>query len=182
MLACAPCSAQAGVGPRNLLPRVLMFACMPCSAQAGVGPRNLLPYMKKLPIKRVVHFSNVSSDPIQISLEYNTTTPHGLPPGVSNSSLAAMEITGIDTVIARCVRCLCVSLSVSVCAHVLCVSLCPHVHIIIHVRDANLVLGGGKGGGRADLFWIWVWKWPSPQEVPNTMPTPRGRLFWAVRL
>ena len=63
--------------------------------------RNLLPYMKKLPIKRIVHLNNVSASPIRISLSYNTSTHHGLPPGVDSPELASFEVTGIEGVIER---------------------------------------------------------------------------------
>eukprot|EP00195_Chlamydomonas_chlamydogama_P003215 CAMPEP_0202919692 /NCGR_PEP_ID=MMETSP1392-20130828/76466_1 /ASSEMBLY_ACC=CAM_ASM_000868 /TAXON_ID=225041 /ORGANISM="Chlamydomonas chlamydogama, Strain SAG 11-48b" /LENGTH=990 /DNA_ID=CAMNT_0049613149 /DNA_START=318 /DNA_END=3290 /DNA_ORIENTATION=+ len=77
----------------------------PAAAAADKGSskevKNLLPYMKKLPIKRIVHFSDVQKDPIRIVLTYNTTTHHGMPPGVTAPDLAAWEITGIDAVIKR---------------------------------------------------------------------------------
>jgi hypoxia up-regulated 1 len=63
--------------------------------------RNLLPYMKKLPIKRVVHLSNVTGSPIKISLSYNASTHHGLPPGVDEPKLAAFEISGVEKAIER---------------------------------------------------------------------------------
>ena len=63
--------------------------------------RNLLPYMKKLPIKRIVHLNNISASPIRISLSYNTSTHHGLPPGVDSPKLASFEVTGIEGVIER---------------------------------------------------------------------------------
>ena len=63
--------------------------------------RNLLPYMKKLPIKRVVHLNNVTASPIRMSLAYNTSTHHGLPPGVEAPELASFEVTGIEKAIER---------------------------------------------------------------------------------
>jgi len=63
--------------------------------------RSLLPHMKKLPIKRIVHLSNVTASPIRVSLSYNTSTHHGLPPGVDMPELASFEITGIEGVIER---------------------------------------------------------------------------------
>ena len=70
---------------------------------SGSGPdvRNLLPAMKKLPIKRIVHFNNLTSDPIRVSLAYNTSAPNGLPPGVDEAELGAFEITGVDGAIRR---------------------------------------------------------------------------------
>ena len=63
--------------------------------------RNLLPYMKRLPIKRVVTFSNVSKDPIRFSIAYNSSTSSGLPPGVDEPHLASFEVTGINKAIER---------------------------------------------------------------------------------
>ena len=68
----------------------------------GVGSvRSLLPCMKKLPIKRVVHLTNVTASPVRFSLSYNTTTHHGLPPGVDAPELATFEVTGIEKAIER---------------------------------------------------------------------------------
>lgn len=110
--------------------------------------------MKKLPVKRVVHFNNLvkvgdgrplcgacaivclekapapprashnwslmeasnrkrimpfppslhtthSQDPIVLSLAYNTSTPHPLPPGVPKPELGTFNITGVETTITR---------------------------------------------------------------------------------
>lgn len=38
---------------------------------------------------------------MQVSLAYNTSTHHGLPPGVSEAALAAYNISGIKTAIDR---------------------------------------------------------------------------------
>jgi len=67
--------------------------------------RNLLPYMKKLPVRRIVHFNDLTRDPIRLSLAYNTTTPHGVPPATDpqDPSIGHFEVTGIDTVISKCV-------------------------------------------------------------------------------
>ena len=57
--------------------------------------------MKKLPIKRVVHFINVTKSPIRFSLSYNTSTLHSLPPGIDAPELAEFEITGLEKAIER---------------------------------------------------------------------------------
>ncbi|KAL6750263.1 Hsp70 protein-domain-containing protein [Haematococcus lacustris] len=63
--------------------------------------RALLPSLKKLPVKRVVHWTNLSSDPLRLTLLYNTSTAYGLPPGAASPLLATLNVTGIDTVIKR---------------------------------------------------------------------------------
>mmetsp|Transcript_27424 Transcript_27424/g.69745 ORF Transcript_27424/g.69745 Transcript_27424/m.69745 type:complete len:1029 (-) Transcript_27424:524-3610(-) len=69
--------------------------------QGAEKTRNLLPYRKKLPIKRVVHFANLTADPIRLSLAYNTSTPHALPPGAADAHMAQFNITGVETAIKR---------------------------------------------------------------------------------
>jgi len=65
--------------------------------------RNLLPYMKKLPVRRIVHFNNLVKDPIRLSLFHNASTLHGLPPGTdpNQPGIGSFEVTGIDTVISK---------------------------------------------------------------------------------
>ena len=52
----------------------------PLTALSAQKVRNLLPYMKKLPVRRIVHFNNLTKDPVRLCLTYNASTPHGLPP------------------------------------------------------------------------------------------------------
>ena len=92
--------------------------------------RNLLPYLKKLPVKRVVHLANLTSDPVRLTLLYNTTTPHGLPPGARGAEMATFNITGIDTVMKRCVR-VCVRVCACVCV---CVCVCVFVCVCVRAR------------------------------------------------
>lgn len=54
--------------------------------------RNLLPYMKKLPVRRIVHFSNLTQDPIKLCLMYNASTPHGLPPATGTSQYSSCRL------------------------------------------------------------------------------------------
>lgn len=79
--------------------------------QAFQKVRNLLPYMKKLPSKRVVKLDGLAADPLRFSLSYNTSTHHGLPPGVAAPELAAFEVKGIEGVIKR------YNVSGQVCVH-----------------------------------------------------------------
>lgn len=76
----------------------------PAASSPATTLRGLLPPMKKLPVKRLVTFVNVTRSPIKISLAYNTTSslPHGgLPPGVDEPALAAFEISGVEKAIER---------------------------------------------------------------------------------
>nr|QBY35573.1 heat shock protein 70G [Dunaliella salina] len=70
-------------------------------ADAEEKVRNLLPYMKKLPVRRLIHFNNLTQDPIRMSLLYNDSTPHGLPPATDpqSSAIGTFEVSGINTVI-----------------------------------------------------------------------------------
>ncbi|KAF5840430.1 Hsp70 protein-domain-containing protein [Dunaliella salina] len=70
-------------------------------ADAEEKVRNLLPYMKKLPVRRLIHFNNLTQDPIRMSLLYNASTPHGLPPATDpqSSAIGTFEVSGINTVI-----------------------------------------------------------------------------------
>ncbi|KAG2448832.1 hypothetical protein HYH02_006183 [Chlamydomonas schloesseri] len=76
-------------------------AALPEGAEPLQKVRNLLPFMKKLPNKRVVRLDGVAADPLRFSLAYNTSTHHGLPPGVKAAELADFEATGVEDVIKR---------------------------------------------------------------------------------
>lgn len=57
-------------------------------------PKTLLPYMKRVPIKRVVHLPNVTADPIKFSLQYNISQGSPLPPGAASREMASYTLTG----------------------------------------------------------------------------------------
>lgn len=69
--------------------------------EAAFKDKAVLPFMKKVPIKRVVHLPNVTADPIKFSLQYNTSQGSPLPPGVSSPEMAHFVVTGIDTTLTK---------------------------------------------------------------------------------
>jgi hypothetical protein len=61
--------------------------------------------LKRLPAKRVVHYTNLTADPLVVSLHYNTSSgEHPLPPGATSDLLATINVTGIQAVIDKCVH------------------------------------------------------------------------------
>lgn len=71
------------------------------SNSSSSGVKRLLAYMKRLPVTRVVHFRELQQDTVRFSLAYNASTPHRLPPGVTQPELGAWEVSGVSTVIDR---------------------------------------------------------------------------------
>lgn len=69
--------------------------------EAAFKDKAVLPFMKKVPIKRVVHLPNVTADPIKFSLQYNTSQGSPLPPGVSSPEMAHFVVTGIDSTLTK---------------------------------------------------------------------------------
>eukprot|EP00775_Hariotina_reticulata_P013787 gene13787-13908_t len=71
------------------------------STKSGHVLKNLLPAGKKLPIKRAVKYNNLTIDGFSFELRYNSSTTHGLPPGVSDPLLAAYTVSGITSAVQR---------------------------------------------------------------------------------
>jgi len=69
--------------------------------EAAFKDKAVLPFMKKLPIKRVVHLPNITADPIKFSLQYNTSQGSPLPPGVSSAEMAHFVMTGVDSTLSK---------------------------------------------------------------------------------
>ncbi|GMH32381.1 hypothetical protein BSKO_00215 [Bryopsis sp. KO-2023] len=57
-------------------------------------PKGLLPFMKRVPAKRVVNLPNFTADPFTFALSFNSSAPHGLPPGAKDEKYSTYEITG----------------------------------------------------------------------------------------
>ncbi len=70
-------------------------------AEAAFKDKAVLPFMKKLPIKRVVHLPNITADPIKFSLQYNTSQGSPLPPGVTSAEMAHFVVTGVDSTLSK---------------------------------------------------------------------------------
>ena len=70
-------------------------------AEAAFKDKAVLPFMKKLPIKRVVHLPNITADPIKFSLQYNTSQGSPLPPGVASAEMAHFVVTGVDSTLSK---------------------------------------------------------------------------------
>ena len=68
---------------------------------AAFKPKTLLPYMKRVPVKRVVHLPNVTADPIHFSLHYNISQGMPLPPGAASAEMASFTLTGVDAVLSK---------------------------------------------------------------------------------
>eukprot|EP00879_Flechtneria_rotunda_P024057 GHRR01025481.1.p1 GENE.GHRR01025481.1~~GHRR01025481.1.p1 ORF type:complete len:539 (+),score=222.19 GHRR01025481.1:412-2028(+) len=71
------------------------------SGKSGHVVKSLLPAGKKLPIKRAIKYSNLTIDGFSFDLHYNTSTVHGLPPGVEDPQLASFQVSGIQDAIKR---------------------------------------------------------------------------------
>lgn len=69
--------------------------------ETAFKPRTLLPYMKRVPVKRVVHLPNVTADPIHFSLHYNLSQGMPLPPGAASAEMASFTLTGVDAVLSK---------------------------------------------------------------------------------
>ncbi len=65
--------------------------------ESAFKEKAVLPFMKKVPIKRVVHLPNITADPIKFSLQYNITQGSPLPPGVASTEMAQFVVTGVDS-------------------------------------------------------------------------------------
>ena len=70
-------------------------------AESAFKPKTLLSYMKKFPIKRVVHLPNVTADPIKFDLLYNISQDSELPPGAASAQMARFELSGVDSTLAK---------------------------------------------------------------------------------
>jgi hypothetical protein len=57
--------------------------------------------MKKLPTKRAKTFNNMTSDSFTVTISYNKSSPHGLPPGLKDPHLAKFEVSGVADAIAK---------------------------------------------------------------------------------
>lgn len=62
--------------------------------EAAFKLKTLLPYMKRVPVKRVVHLPNITADPIHFSLQYNLSQGMPLPPGAPSEDMASFTLTG----------------------------------------------------------------------------------------
>ena len=69
--------------------------------EAAFKDKAVLPFMKKLPIKRVVHLPNITADPIKFSLQYNSSQGSPLPPGVTSPEMAHFVVTGVDSTLSK---------------------------------------------------------------------------------
>jgi hypoxia up-regulated 1 len=69
--------------------------------KGGPVVRALLPPGKRLPARRAVKFHNLTTDGFSFSLRYNTSSPRGLPPGVSDPLLARYTVSGIRRAVER---------------------------------------------------------------------------------
>ena len=69
--------------------------------EAAFKDKAVLPFMKKVPVKRVVHLPNITSDPINFSLQYNTSQGHPLPPGAASRQMAEYVVTGVDGILSK---------------------------------------------------------------------------------
>lgn len=69
--------------------------------EAAFKDKAVLPFMKKLPIKRVVHLPNITADPIKFSLQYNSSQGSPLPPGVTSPEMAYFVVTGVDSTLSK---------------------------------------------------------------------------------
>lgn len=63
--------------------------------------KNLLPAGKKLPIKRAIKYTNLTQDAFSFRLVYNESSPHGLPPGVTDPLLAEYTVSGVQDAVER---------------------------------------------------------------------------------
>lgn len=70
-------------------------------AESAFKPKTLLSYMKRFPIKRVVHLPNVTADPIKFDLVYNISQGSELPPGAASPHMAQFVLTGVDTTLTK---------------------------------------------------------------------------------
>lgn len=70
-------------------------------AESAFKPRTLLSYMKRFPIKRVVHLPNVTADPIKFDLVYNVSEGSEMPPGAASPLMAQFVLTGVDSTLAK---------------------------------------------------------------------------------
>ena len=70
-------------------------------AEMAFKPKTLLSYMKRFPIKRVVHLPNVTADPIKFDLVYNVSEGSDLPPGAASPLMAQFVLTGVDSTLAK---------------------------------------------------------------------------------
>lgn len=70
-------------------------------AESAFKPKTLLSYMKRFPIKRVVHLPNVTADPIKFDLVYNVSEGSELPPGAASPLMAQLVLTGVDSILAK---------------------------------------------------------------------------------
>lgn len=70
-------------------------------AESAFKPKTLLSYMKRFPIKRVVHLPNVTADPIKFDLVYNISQGSELPPGAASRHMAQFVLTGVDTTLTK---------------------------------------------------------------------------------
>ena len=70
-------------------------------AEAAFKDKAVLPFMKKVPVKRVVHLPNITSDPIKFSLQYNTSQGHPLPPGAASKQMAEYVVSGVDGILTK---------------------------------------------------------------------------------
>jgi len=58
-------------------------------------PRALLPYMKRLPVKRILHLANFTADPFKVSFAFNTSGGRPLPSGVETTDYGTYEVSGL---------------------------------------------------------------------------------------
>ena len=63
--------------------------------------RTLLPHMKRLPAKRVVHLPNFTADPFSVSLQFNASDAHPLPPSIHSENYAVFEVSGNKDAVAK---------------------------------------------------------------------------------
>lgn len=70
-------------------------------AESAFKDKAVLPFMKKVPIKRVVHLPNITADPIKFSLQYNISQGRPFPPGTASPEMAQFVVTGVDSTISK---------------------------------------------------------------------------------
>ena len=69
--------------------------------EAAFKDKPVLPFMKRVPVKRVVHLPNITADPIKFSLRYNTSQGTPLPPDAASAVVADFVVTGVDATLSK---------------------------------------------------------------------------------
>ncbi|CAD7703207.1 unnamed protein product [Ostreobium quekettii] len=64
-------------------------------------PRALLPYMKRLPVKRILHLANFTADPFNVSFAFNTSGGRPLPSGMETTDYGTYEVSGMKKAVEK---------------------------------------------------------------------------------